>query len=150
MESLISVTIKRCARWELTLIHPRCILSTQLSTHGIRPTSSICLLFCIIARLVYHVLLVCMELIRFVSVVPHVYLAMCASVALTSVINILICCLDFVELLLIHDYIFITGTTSATPTNSTTQHGFQCPPGFYCPAGSSSAIACPLGTFQKL
>ena len=45
-------------------------------------------------------------------------------------------------------YAYGAGTTSATPTNVTTQHGYQCGTGTYCPAGSVSPSICPVGTYQ--
>ena len=47
-------------------------------------------------------------------------------------------------------YAYGAGSTSATPTNYTTQHGYICPKGTYCPARSSSPHLCPIGTYQPL
>ena len=47
-------------------------------------------------------------------------------------------------------YAFGPGTTSSTPLNITTQHGYECPKGTYCPAGTSVPYICPIGTFQPL
>jgi len=44
-------------------------------------------------------------------------------------------------------YYFLGATTSATPTNLTTELGAICPVGHYCPAGSSEPQACPVGYY---
>ena len=45
-------------------------------------------------------------------------------------------------------YYYLGATTSATPTNVTSQRGGICPTGHYCPALCSLPQACPVGTYQ--
>ena len=47
-------------------------------------------------------------------------------------------------------YYYLGATTSATPTNITSQRGDICPKGHYCPAECSVPLACPVGTYQPL
>ena len=46
-------------------------------------------------------------------------------------------------------YAFEFGSTSSTPSNLTTQHGYPCPPGTFCPPGSTAPTLCPIGTYQS-
>jgi hypothetical protein len=45
-------------------------------------------------------------------------------------------------------YVCLGGTTSATPTNSSSEQGYECPEGYYCPAGSSAETPCDAGTYN--
>ena len=47
-------------------------------------------------------------------------------------------------------YVCDGGTMTRFPYLKTAHGGWRCPRGHYCPAGSSSAIACPVGSFNPL
>ena len=44
-------------------------------------------------------------------------------------------------------YVCLGQTTSETPTDKSTQNGYECPVGHYCPEGSSLERECPVGTY---
>lgn len=46
-------------------------------------------------------------------------------------------------------YVCLSGATTNTPLNITSERGYICPVGHACPAGSSSPQACEKGSYQK-
>ncbi len=45
-------------------------------------------------------------------------------------------------------YVCLGGTNVATPTNSATDGGEECPVGYYCPTGTYKPLSCPKGTYN--
>ena len=46
-------------------------------------------------------------------------------------------------------YVCQEATSSAYPTDFSTQNGYRCPLGHYCPLGSYKEIPCPIGKYAK-